>query len=85
MAQHFLIVFDGATASMKEKIRVFSRPAAAVEAYAEAERRYADDAQVQVVLIASDSLETVKATHPNFWNSGDFAVLARNALKRAAG
>ena len=84
MARHFLILFDGASASMKEPVREFRRPAAAVKAYAEAERRYEDEPMIQVVLIASDSLSTVKATPPNFWNTTDFAAQARKALKRAA-
>ena len=85
MARHFLIVFDGATATMRQAVRVFSRPAAAVKAYAESERRYENEPQVQVVLIASDSLETVKATHPNFWKAADFTTLAWKALERATG
>ena len=85
MVRHFLIVFDGATGSMREELREFARPAPAVQAYADAERRYEGESQVQVVLIASDSLATVKATHPNFWSSTDFATLARKALRPATG
>ena len=85
MAQrHFLIIFDGAKAAMRERVRSFADGRVAVQAYSEAERRYEDEPQVQVVLVASDSLTTVKATHPNFWST-DFAAEARKALKRVAG
>ena len=73
--RHFLIVFDGTTSTMKEGVRTFEDVAAALEAYAQAERAHEQDRSVQVVLIASDSLETVKDTHPNFWRSTDFREL----------
>ena len=85
MARHFLIVFDGTTGRMREPVREFARPAPAVRAYADAERRFEREQEVQVVLIASDSLATVKKTHPNFWNSKDFETLARRALRPATG
>ena len=82
--RHFLIIFDGAKGAMRERVRNFGAEATAMRAYAEAERRYESEPQVQVVLVTSDSLATVKATHPNFWQS-DFATEARKALKKAAG
>lgn len=73
--RHFLIVFDGATGTMKEEVRSFDDVPEALEAYAEAERAHEDERSIQVVLIASDSLETVQNTHPNFWRSTDFRKL----------
>ena len=81
MQFHFLIVFDGARGRMKEAVRDFPRPAAALEAYQAAEERYDGEPEVQVVLIASDSLDTVKATHPNFFGSVDLKQLVEEALK----
>lgn len=82
--RHFLIIFDGAKGEMRERVRSFAEQAPAVQAYSVAERRYEREPEVQVVLVAADSLATVKATHPNFWRS-DFVSEARKALKRAAG
>ena len=81
--RHFLIVFDGARATMRERVRSFAGAEAAMKAYAAAEGRYEGEPRIQVVLITSDSLGTVKATHPNFWST-DFATEARKALKRTA-
>lgn len=41
----------------------------AVRAYAAAERDYDSDDRVEVVLIGSDSLDTVAKTHPNFFGA----------------
>jgi hypothetical protein len=45
----------------------------AVAAYAEAEALYGDRKDVEVVLIGSDSFETVKRTHANYFD-GSSAV-----------
>lgn len=78
---HFLIIFDGATGTMREAVRDFARPAPALKAFEEAEQRYDGEPEVQVVLVASDSIETVKATHPNFFGSVDLKQLVHQALK----
>ena len=41
--------------------------AGAVEAYAAAEEDHRDSEWMQVVLIGSDSLDTVRITHPNYF------------------
>lgn len=67
--RHFLIVFDAARGGEPE-VREFRRPAPALVAYRDAEDHYRDRPAVQVVLLAADSLATIKKTHPNFWRSG---------------
>lgn len=45
----------------------------AVEAYFTMEQLHRDDANVEIVLIGSDSIETVKMTHANYFD-GSVAV-----------
>ncbi len=67
--QHFLLIFDH---EQDRLIRVeeFGPDAdAALVAYAEREAEFADHKRVEVVLLGSDSLETVKVTHANYFGS----------------
>jgi hypothetical protein len=64
--KHFLIVLDR-TASDEPVVTQFRRPTPALLAYRDAEEEFRHRPDVQVVLIASDSIETVKKTHGNYW------------------
>ena len=50
-------------------------PAEALSAYDAAERHFAEQAHIEVVLIGSDSLDTVRRTHANYF--GGTAALER--------
>lgn len=65
--QHFLLVFDH---RKDELIRTepFARVEPAIEAYEAAESQYRTEPLVEVVLIGSDSFETVKLTHANYFD-----------------
>lgn len=65
---HFLIVFDAAHGSLLE-LSQFDDADAAVEAYELVEGQYRDRHEVQVVLVASDSLDTVKNTHASLFET----------------
>ena len=69
--RHYLIVFDTATGVMRESVRQFGPENVdeALSAYADAEARFAAEPSVHVVLIGSDSLESVKQTHSTFFRS----------------
>jgi hypothetical protein len=45
--------------------------AAALAAYADAEQRFRDDSNVEVVLLGSDSLETIHRTHSSYFELAD--------------
>jgi hypothetical protein len=86
---HFLIVFDAAHGSLIE-LRRFEDADAAVEAYALVEGEYRDRPEVQVVLVASDSLETVKHTHASLFDtavssSDQLRALTKQVLESTAG
>jgi len=56
----FLIVFDHEQGAL-----LLADAAAALRAYDAAERHFAKQAHIEVVLIGSDSLDTVRRTHAN--------------------
>ena len=60
---HFLIVFDHRTQESIELHEFDEDIDAALAAYAEKEERFCGDRSVEVVLLGSDSLESVKETH----------------------
>lgn len=65
---HYLIVFDHKT--MKAEVLEFDlNVEAALASYAEKEREFIDDRTMEVVLVGSDSLDSVKATHSNYFPS----------------
>lgn len=69
---HFLLVFDHACGELIETAE-FHDSRRAVAAYEDMERRYEDRPRVEVVLIGSDSIETVRRTHANYFD-GTVAV-----------
>ena len=64
----FLIVFDHSRGALHQDVAIVQDPAAALQAYGEAEQRFVDDEHIEVVLIGSDSLETVRRTHANYFD-----------------
>lgn len=71
--QHFLLVFDH-TAERLVHLREFGEDGeSAVAAYGACEVEYEDRPSIEIVLIGSDSLETVQLTHANYFD-GTVAV-----------
>ncbi len=66
--QHFLLVFDHDAGHLIETISFGSDGDRAVAAYAQKEREYGGRPRIEIVLIGSDSLETVKRTHANYFD-----------------
>ncbi|MCQ3804836.1 MAG: hypothetical protein OXC98_10550 [bacterium] len=63
---HYLIVFD--RKAMVAEVTPFGQDmSAALASYAEKERQLMDDLSVEVVLVGSDSMESVRTTHPNYF------------------
>ena len=66
--QHFLLVFDHRQGRLLEEVHFGTDSDRAVAAYAEKELAYKEQEDVEIVLIGSDSLETVKVTHGNYYD-----------------
>ena len=63
---HFLVIYDIAHA-LAHVDRFEKNYEAALAAYAEAEARYRDDDGIEVVLLGSDSIETLERTHSSYF------------------
>lgn len=72
--KHFLLVFDHARAELVDLQEFGTNASAAMEAYAAKEREHLNAGDtIEIVLIGSDSLETVQLTHANYFD-GTVAV-----------
>lgn len=73
--KHFLVVYD--IANGLAHVDSFERDsAAALAAYGETEQQYRKDDNVEVVLLGSDSRETLERTHSSYFE------LAENHIDR---
>lgn len=63
---HYLIVFNHAT-DHQELIEFGENVDAALDAYSEKEDEFFGDKSVEVVLLGSDSIESIRVTHPNYF------------------
>lgn len=65
--RQFLLIIDRERDEMIAQDDYGTDSARAVAAYGEAERKYKDRPEVDVLLVGSDSLESVKVTHSTFF------------------
>lgn len=65
--QHFLLVYNRATGVLEREVHFGADADKGLEAYAAAEAEFRDASYMQIVLIGSDSIETVKITHANYF------------------
>lgn len=67
---NFLVVYDIAHAVAH--VEQFGGDyVGALDAYASAEAQYRDDSNIEVVLLGSDSLETLERTHSSYFELAD--------------
>ncbi|MEQ8716156.1 MAG: hypothetical protein RIE08_00970 [Acidimicrobiales bacterium] len=64
---HYLIVFDHTKGGLID-LDHFDDRDAATAAYAKAEASYRDITNIEIVLVASDSEETIRRTHANYFD-----------------
>lgn len=72
--KHFLIVFDR-RAGRQLRLEEYDDSARALAAYEAAESGKGQDKMIDVVLVGSDSLDSVKITHASYFREG---VTAQN-------
>lgn len=65
---HFLLVFDHSKAKLICEREFGTDLAAAVRAYGEMEKKHRNNSDIDILLVGSDSLETVKVTHANYFD-----------------
>lgn len=66
--QHFILVFDHARGHIVQELDFGSDSDAALRRYSELEEQHKDHPLMDIVLIGSDSIETVKLTHANYFD-----------------
>lgn len=67
--QHFILVFDHRKGHLIcDPITFGTDSKSALARYTELEHEHRDDSNMDIVLIGSDSLETVKVTHANYFD-----------------
>lgn len=85
LIHQYLLVYDRERDRLVEQ-RDFTNDAdSAVAQYRETERRYRDNPRMDVVLVGSDSITTVKRTHSTYFRSvtrGDLADLVASVTPR---
>lgn len=69
--QHFLLVFDHSVGRLLHTSEFGEDADAALAAYASTEADFSGRKDIEVVLIGSDSFETVKRTHANYFDGSD--------------
>ena len=80
--QHFLLVFDHGDDRLLREESFGPDLAAATEAYAAAEAEHRDNGLVDIVLVGSDSIETVRVTHSTYFD-GRGRSMINDLLERA--
>lgn len=70
---HFLLVFDHKIGKLVTEQHFGTDGKTALTAYSAMEKDHQDNNMIEIVLIGSDSIETVKLTHANYYN-GSVAV-----------
>ncbi len=73
----FIIVFDH-DARRQISLEEFHDTNKALEAYVAREEEYRDNPRVEVVLVGSDSIDTIKVTHSNYFE--DTADALKNLI-----
>ena len=75
--QHFLLIYDRRKDQPMSHESFGEDADAAMTAYRAAEIEYRDRPEMDIVLIGSDSLETVKITHSTYFTGAAARVLQR--------
>ncbi len=74
--QHFILVFDRRAGRLLNQHDFGVEAKAAVVKYEELEEQYRDCPHMDIVLVGSDSIETVKVTHANYFDGSAKDVYA---------
>lgn len=68
---HLLIAYDN-QARKQLDLKTYDNSRLAVAAYNATEQEYEDRPRVEVVLLGADSKDTIRITHPVYFQSGSF-------------
>ncbi len=74
--QHFILVFDRRAGHMVNQLDFGPEAKQAVAKYEELEEKFRHDSHMDIVLVGSDSIETVRVTHANYFDGSAKDVFA---------
>ena len=77
---NFLLIFDHAKNELLECQDFGQDVESATAAYAAAEREYQESHAIDIVLVGSDSIETVRLTHSTYFKNGAISLVQRALL-----
>ncbi|WP_065571415.1 hypothetical protein [Microbacterium oleivorans] len=67
--QHFILVFDHTKGRLIQDPLAFGEDSkSALAHYSDLERTYRENPNMDIVMVGSDSIETVKVTHANYFD-----------------
>lgn len=75
---NFLLVFNHSKNELVACDEFGTDIESATAAYADMERQYRDSHAVDIVLVGSDSIETVKITHSTYFKDGSMSLIERS-------
>ena len=65
---HYLLLYDIKHQKLIDAIDFGNDAAAAARAYTEKEREHYDERKIEIVLLGADSLDTIRKTHPHYFD-----------------
>lgn len=74
--RHFILVFDRRAGRLLQQLDFGTHASRAVAAYEELEREHHHNESMDILLVGSDSIETVKITHANYFDCSAKTVYA---------
>lgn len=66
--QNFILVFDRHAGVLVDLIEFGTQVKAAMDKYERLEEKHRTEPHMDIVLVGSDSIDTVKVTHANYFN-----------------
>ena len=82
--RHFILIYDADAGALTEAPREFARGDRALTAFEKLEREHLGNERMQIVLLGSSSLESIKVTHANFFQRDSPIDLAARLLAETA-
>lgn len=72
--QHFIVIYDSNKQELLDLERFGEERETAAQRLSELENEHLGEGSLQIVLLASDSLDQLKVTHPHYFKSLDSKV-----------
>lgn len=85
MIKHFLLVYDHAVGKLLDVFEFDNDSTAALKRYGELEAEHREEPKMDIVLVGSDSLDTIKITHRNYFDAAPTLAELEKLLRDVPG